>query len=107
MKSRWRIFVLSLAILLLLAPAPGFCSLVQQTDHACCASQAQLSAPSCCTPGTASQSAIPIQSGDQANAKLPSSPLPVSLAIVSQQAVLPSRRGITPPILLPATILRT
>jgi hypothetical protein len=107
MKSRWRIFVLSLAILPLLAPAPGFCSQVQQTDHSCCASQAQLSAPSCCKPGTASQSAIPAQSSDPANAELLSSLLPVSLMTVQQPAMFIPYPGVPPPILLPATILRT
>lgn len=107
MKSRWRIFVLSLAILPLLAPAPGFCSQVQQTDHSCCASQAQLSAPSCCTPGTASQLAIPAQSDNQANAELPFSLLPASLMTVQQPAMSTPYANVPPPILLPATILRT
>jgi len=107
MKSLWRIFVLSLAILPLLAPASEFCSQVRQIDHSCCASQAQLSAPSCCTPGTASQSAIPAQSGDPANVELPSPPLPVNLMTVQQPAMFLPYPGVPPPILLPATILRT
>jgi hypothetical protein len=106
MQSRWRIFVLSLAIFSLLAPAPAFCCSVQPADHGCCAPQTQLSAPSCCQPDAASQSAAHTQSSNPSNSEPAPSPQPTSLIAVPQPAMLPPHAN-APPILLPATILRT
>src|SRR5271163_1482722 len=102
MQSRWRIFVLSLAILSLLAPAPAFCTQVQQSDHACCASQVQLSAPSCCQPGSASQPATQTQSSNPSNAEL--APLQLRAGWTAMPSLLLTEPylSVPPSILLPA-----
>jgi len=107
MQSRWRIFVLSLAIFSLLVPAPAFCAQVQQSDHACCASQAQLSAPSCCQPGSASQPAAQAQSSNPSNAELAPLQLRAGWTTMPSLLLTELQRTVPPPILLPATILRT
>jgi hypothetical protein len=107
MKRMSQIVVLVLAISSLLAPASLQCTPLPQPDHSCCASQAQLSAPSCCQPGTASKSAIPAQATGQPSGELVLSPLPVSCGAAQQPVLLYSHSSLPPPILLPATILRT
>jgi hypothetical protein len=107
MKRMGQIVVLVLAIFSLLTPASLQCTPLPLPDHSCCASQAQLSAPSCCQPGSASQSAIPAQASGPASGELVLSPLLVSCGTAQQPVLLYSNSSLPPPILLPATILRT
>jgi len=106
MKRVWQIFVLFLAISSLLAPASLSCLPLSQPDHSCCSSETQLSAPSCCQPGVPHKSAMPTQANDQANGALVLLPLPDGGKIV-QPISFQSHVSVAPPILLPATILRT
>jgi hypothetical protein len=107
MKRAWQIFVLVLAISSLLAPMPVFCSAARQAEHGCCASQAQLASLSCCQSDAVPNSAIQTQSGDQVNGELAFMPAPVGLLVEQQPVLLHAYLSIPPPILLPATILRT
>jgi hypothetical protein len=107
MKRSWQIFVLFLAISSLLAPVRLLCAQDRPLDHTCCAPEAQLAAPSCCQSGTTPQSAIPSNSGDQSTTKLATSLLPVNWMSIQQTVIAQYRPKALPPILLPATILRT
>jgi hypothetical protein len=107
MKRMGQIVVLMLAISSLLAPAFLQCTPVPKPDHACCASQAQLSAPSCCQPGSVSQSAIIVQASIPPSGELVLSPLLLSCGTAQRPVLLYSHSNVPPPILLPATILRT
>jgi hypothetical protein len=106
MKRVGQIFVMLLVIAALIAPRPIFCASIQQAGHACCAAQAELSA-SCCQSDAAPKTAIPSASSDQSNSQIGRAALAVSLAITPQLALSRPRSNIKPPILLPATILRT
>jgi hypothetical protein len=109
MKRLWKIFVLSMAISLLLAPTAMFCAPHQPQEHACCATEAQLTSLSCC-PDAAPPASIPmqpIQSLDQVLSDSAVSPLSVSLLSLQQPVIAWPRPTFLPPILLPATILRT
>ncbi|HEX4322340.1 MAG TPA: hypothetical protein VHZ52_15620 [Acidobacteriaceae bacterium] len=107
MRRWWQILVLGLAIASLLTPASAICTLPAQAGHECCAPQSQLSAVSCCLPGEASQSAIPASSAVLSAAEFAPCSSPLYLAISQPPVRLRRALSISPPILLPATILRT
>jgi hypothetical protein len=106
--KRWlQTLVLVLAIFSLLAPVPALCAALQHVDHACCGADAQLAAPACCP--DASPKPLMAQTGvDQVvglfTLRVMSGHLRVS---GSQGLVHHPDQAAYPPILLPATVLRT
>lgn len=109
MKRPWLTFVLSLAILSLLAPAAALCVPFQQMhqgDHACCGADAQLASPSCCN-DAAPNALVPQSANNGAMSEFAillwsAGPLACGYQKTAQYPV-----AAYPPILLPATVLRT
>jgi hypothetical protein len=109
MKSNWRILVLALAIVSLIAPLPATvkCPSLVHADHGCCAAEIQLSAPSCCHSDVSSQTAVAAQADFQTIAERASSPRGLSLSAVEPSARFNRSLIVSPLILQPQTILRT
>lgn len=108
MRALLHMLVLLLAITPLVAPASAPCGMQPASGHACCASQIQLQAPSCCKAGTATPLIADERTNDLGNVATATgsslSMLPLAPVVLSMPA---ADRSHAVPLLRPATILRT
>jgi hypothetical protein len=106
MKRLLQTLVLVLAIFSLLAPVPALCAALQHVDHACCGADAQLAAPACC-PDASPKPPMAPRGVNQAVGLFALWVMPGYLPVSGNQSLAHPDQAAYPPILLPATVLRT
>jgi hypothetical protein len=107
MKRMGQIFVMLVAIVALLSPAPALCASHHPADHSCCASQPELST-SCCQSDAAPRPAMPkTPAGNQCFGNRISLHVPDDWMTMPEPINWVAAFSANPPMHLPATILRT